>query len=120
MYSSLEGFLHDLHWSMPVHNESLWISEADHATPINMWDDAECVPGAQEEAGQREGEGAVKHEPERRFVTRDGNFPRQHCCVGKLRALYAARSSEKAEFLYRAQHFIGPICMQCGHLGAAA
>ena len=52
--SSLEGFLHDLHWSMPVHNESLWISEADHATPINMRDDTERVPGAQEEADWQE------------------------------------------------------------------
>ncbi len=85
-----------------------------------MRDDTERVPGAQEEAGQRERERADQHQPERHLVTRDGNLSLQHRRIGELRALYAARNTEEAKFLNRLQHVIGPIFHLHGQLGAAA
>src|SRR5438105_994238 len=82
-----------LHRSIPVQYQPLWVSEADLATLINMRDYTERVPGTQEKAGQCERERAVQHQPENHLVTRDGNLPLQHRCIGEPRTLYAARSS---------------------------
>jgi len=47
--SSMECVPHDLNGSVPVQDESFWVSETDNPTRIDVRDEAERIPGPQDE-----------------------------------------------------------------------